>query len=78
MEPVRRLERNESQRSGGAACTCRGSGVAATRPLPRDEAWTNSTKTQHSDHPPWSGLEVKNERSSAKDGAPERLGCRTI
>jgi len=41
-------------------------------------AWRNSTETQSSGHVPRSGPEVKNGRSSAKDGAPERLGCRTI
>jgi len=29
-------------------------------------------------HAPWSGPEVKNERSSAKGGVSERLRCRTI
>jgi len=39
--------------------------------------WRNSTKTQQSGHAPRSGPEVKNG-SSAKDGAPERLGCGTV
>jgi len=38
-------------------------------------AWRNSRGTQYSGHAPKSGPEVKNGRSSAKDGAPERLGC---
>jgi len=29
-------------------------------------------------HDPRSGPEVKNGRSSAKDDAPERLGCRAV
>jgi len=41
-------------------------------------AWRNSTETQQSGHAPSSGPEVKNGRSSAKNGAPERLGCGTI
>jgi len=41
-------------------------------------AWRNSTETQQSGHAPRSGLEVKNGRSGAKDGAPERLGCGTV
>jgi len=41
-------------------------------------AWRNSTETQQSDHAPRSGPEVKNGRSCAKDGAPERIGCGTI
>jgi len=36
--------------------------------------WRNSTETQQSAHSLRSGQEVKNGRS-AKDGAPERLGC---
>jgi len=36
-------------------------------------AWRNSTETQQLGHAPRSGPEVKNG-SSAKDGAPERLG----
>jgi len=39
--------------------------------------WKNSTETQQSCHTPRSGPEVKN-RSSAKDGAPERLRYWTI
>jgi len=39
------------------------------------EAWRNSTETQQSGHTPRSGPEVKNGRSSAKDGSPERLRC---
>jgi len=41
-------------------------------------AWRNSTETQQSGHAPRFGPEVKNGRSSPKDGAPERLRCRTI
>jgi len=40
--------------------------------------WKNSTETQQLGHAPRSGSEVKNGRISAKDGAPERLRCRTI
>jgi len=42
------------------------------------EAWRNSTETQQLSHAPRSGREVKNGRSSAKDGALERLGCGTV
>jgi len=41
-------------------------------------AWRNFTEIQQSGHAPKSGPEVKNERNSAKDGAPERLRCGTI
>jgi len=41
-------------------------------------AWRNSAETQQSGHAPRSGPEVKNGRSSAKDGSPERLGCGTV
>jgi len=41
-------------------------------------AWKNSMQTQQSSHAPRSGPEVKNVRSNAKDGAPERVRCRTI
>jgi len=41
-------------------------------------AWRNSTETQQSGHAPRSGPEVRNGRSSAKDGAPERLRCGRI
>jgi len=40
--------------------------------------WRNSTETQQSGHAPRSGPEINNGRSSAKDGAPERLGCLTV
>jgi len=40
--------------------------------------WRNSTETQQSGHAPRSGPEVKNGRSGAEDGAPERLGCGTV
>jgi len=42
------------------------------------EAWKNSTETQQSGSPPRSGPEVKSGRSSAKDGAPERLRYGTV
>jgi len=38
-------------------------------------AWRNSMETQQLGHAPMSESEVKNGRSSAKDGAPERLRC---
>jgi len=38
-------------------------------------AWRNSTEAQQLGHAPRSGPEVKNGRSSAEDGAPERLEC---
>jgi len=41
-------------------------------------AWRNSSENQQSGHAPRSRLEVKNRRSGAKDGAPERLGCGTV
>jgi len=41
-------------------------------------AWRNFTETQQLSDAPRSGPEVKNGRSSAKDGAPERLGCGTV
>jgi len=41
-------------------------------------AWRNYTETQKSGHAPRSGAEVKSGRSSAKDGAPERLRCGTV
>jgi len=41
-------------------------------------AWRNSTETQQSGHAPWFGPKVKNGRSSAEDGAPERLGYGTV
>jgi len=40
-------------------------------------AWRNSTETQQLGQAPRSGPEDKNGRSSAKDGAPERLRCST-
>jgi len=52
--------------------------VVLPDPFRRMGVWRNSTETQQSGHAPRSGPEVKNESSSAKDGAPERLGCRTI
>jgi len=44
-------------------------------PIRGIEAWRNFTETQQSDHAPRSGPGVKNGRSGAKDGAPEKLGC---
>jgi len=41
-------------------------------------AWRNSTKTQQSGYASRSGPEVKNGRSSAEDGASERLGYGTV
>jgi len=41
-------------------------------------AWRNYTETQQSGHALRTGSEVKNGRSSAKDGALERLSCGTI
>jgi len=41
-------------------------------------ALRNSTDTQQSGHAPRSGPQGKNGRSSAKDGALERLRCATI
>jgi len=38
----------------------------------------NSAETQQSDHALRSGPAVKNIRSGAKDGVPERLRCETI
>jgi len=42
------------------------------------KARRNPMETQQSGHAPRFGPEVKNGRSSAKDGAPERLRCGTI
>jgi len=55
---------------------CLGSG-GASRPLPRDGARRNSVETQESGYASRYGPEIK-IRSSAKDSAPERLGCETI
>jgi len=52
--------------------------VVLPNPFQGMGAWRNSTETQQSSHTPRSGPEVKNGRSSAKDGAPEKLGCGTI
>jgi len=41
-------------------------------------AWRNSTETQQLGHSPRSRPEVKNGRSGAEVGAPERFGCGTI
>jgi len=53
-------------------------GGGATRPLPRNGGVEKLHGDQQSGHAPRSGPEVKNGRSSAEDGAPERLGCGTI
>jgi len=42
------------------------------------KAWKNSAETQQSGHAPRSGTEIKDVRSSVKDGVPERLRCRAI
>jgi len=41
-------------------------------------AWKNSTETQQSGYAPGSGPEIKNGRSNAEVGAPERLRCGTV
>jgi len=41
-------------------------------------AWRKSSETQLSAHARRSGPQIKDGRSSAKDGAPERLRCGTI
>jgi len=53
-------------------------GGGATRPLPRNGAVEELHRDPTVWSPPRSGPEVKNGRSSAKDGAPERVRCRTI
>jgi len=54
------------------------SGGGASRPLPRDGGVEElHTEIQQSGHSERYGPEIKN-RSSAKDGAPERLRCGTI
>jgi len=52
--------------------------VVLSDPFREMGAWRNSSETQQSDHSPRSGPEVKNGRSGAEDGAPERLGCGTV
>jgi len=44
----------------------------ATRPLPRDGVWRNSTETQQSEHAPRSGPEVKMEEAVLK------IACRRL
>jgi len=51
--------------------------VVLPDPFQGMRAWRNSMETQQSGHTPRSGPEVKN-KSSAKDGVLERLGCGTI
>jgi len=51
--------------------------VVLPDPFRGTRARRNSTETQQSGHAIRSGPEIKN-RSSAKDGTPERLRCRTI
>jgi len=41
-------------------------------------ALRNSMEIQQSGHSPRSRPEIKNGRSSAEDGASERLGCGTV
>jgi len=41
-------------------------------------AWRNCAEIQPSGHAPRFGPEIKNGRSSAKDGTPERLRCGTL
>jgi len=53
-------------------------GGGATRPLLRDGGMEELHRDPTVGHIPRSGPEVKNGRSSAEDGAPERLGCRTV
>jgi len=57
----------QSRLGGGAPNLFQGMGV-----------WRISMENQHSGHTPWSGPEVNNERSSTKNGAPERLRCGII
>jgi len=52
--------------------------VVLPDPFRRMGVWRNSTETQQSGCAPRSGPEVKNGRSGAEDGAPERLGCGTV
>jgi len=52
--------------------------VVLPNPFREMGAWRNSTETQQSVHAPRSGPEVKNGRSSAEDGALERIGCGTV
>jgi len=52
--------------------------VVLPDPFREMEMRRNSTETQQSGHAPKSGPEVKNGRSGAEDGAPERLGCGTV
>jgi len=52
--------------------------VVLPNPFRKMGAWKNSTETQQSGHAPRSRPGVKNGRSGAEDGAPERLGCRTV
>jgi len=56
-------------------------GGAATRTLRKDAVLRHSAETQQSRHAPValrSAPEIKDERSSDKDSAPECLRCRTI
>jgi len=53
-------------------------GGGVNRSFPRDGERRDSTDTQKSGHATNSGPEVKNRRSSAKDGALKRLRCGTI
>jgi len=55
-----------------------GGGAIATRPLSRDGGMEELHGDLTDGHVLRSGPEIKNGRSSAKDGAPERLRCGTI
>jgi len=55
-----------------------GGGGGATRPFPRDGGAEELHKAQQSGNAPRSGPDVKNRRSSTKNGTPERLICGTI
>jgi len=52
--------------------------VVLPNPFREMGAWRNSTETQQLGHAPRFGPKFKNGRSSAKDGAPERLRCETV
>jgi len=52
--------------------------VVLLDPYQRMGAWKNSMEIQQLGHAPRSGPEVKNGRSAAEDGMPERLECGTV
>jgi len=64
--------------SVGLTGTCWMVEVVLPDPFRGMGAWRNSTETQQSGQAPRSGPEVKNGRSGAEDGAPERLGCKKV